>query len=65
MFTNWSDRLERKGIDPATSRIYVHLAEEILSDRERLKVLGLPDSGVQIPQSTLDAIAAKNAQGSK
>jgi hypothetical protein len=47
-----------------TSRICLHLAEEMLSDRERLKVLGLRDSGVQIPQSILDAITAKNAPGS-
>jgi hypothetical protein len=65
MFTKWSDRLERKGIDPATSRIYVHLAEEILSDRERLQALGLPDSGVEIPESILDAIATKKSQESK
>jgi hypothetical protein len=65
MFAKWSDRLERKGIDPATSRIYMYLAEEILSDRERLKVLGLPDSGVQIPRSILDVIAARNAPGSQ
>jgi hypothetical protein len=36
----------------------------MLSDRERLKILGLPDSGVQIPQNMLDAIAAENAPGS-
>ena len=65
LFTKWSDRLERKGIDPVSSRICLHLAEEILSDRQRLKTLGLLDSGLQIPQNILDAIEAKNAPGSK
>jgi len=61
-FVKWSKHLQRKGVDPDTSKISLHLAEEILFDRERLdgRRAGL---GSRDPQSTLDAIAAKNAKG--
>ncbi len=35
-FVKWSKHLQRKGVDPDTSKISLHLAEEILFDRERL-----------------------------
>ena len=62
-FVKWSKHLQQKRRRPG------HLEDLPAPGRGdslrpgTLGTVGVPDSGVVIPQSTLDAIAAKNAKG--